>query len=246
VLDGSTTFASVIVPTLGRSTLRRTIDSVRTQDDAAWELIVADDGDGAGIEVAGSYGDPRIHGIPNAGRGQADARITAIAHARGAFLCWLDDDDWWGDAGHLSLLRRTAQRELGFAFRGGWIVHESAGVEASREPFDHDATAESMRVNNTVLTSSLAYPRALHAELGPLDRELGSYADWDWMLRVLDAGGSPYKLPGLGVCYSIHEANVSGDYDAPDRRRSFDRFAAKHGLDIKLANHLRIHRELTS
>jgi glycosyltransferase involved in cell wall biosynthesis len=247
VASGLATFASVIVPTRGRpAALRRAIDSVRAQDTDDWELIVADDGGGDGIATAESYRDPRISGIANAGRGQADARITAVSHARGELVCWLDDDDWWADPAHLSQLRRRSAGESGFAYRGGCIVFEHGGAEVSREPFDHDATPESMRVNNTVLTSSLAYPRELHRELGLLDRELGSYADWDWMLRVLDAGHAPYKLDGLGVCYSIHESNVSGAYDAPERKRYFERFAAKHRLDIKLANHLRIHRELSS
>jgi glycosyltransferase involved in cell wall biosynthesis len=244
---GFETFASVIVPTRGRpDVLRRAIESVRSQDIDDWELIVADDGDGEGITTAESYDDPRVRSVASAGRGQADARLTAISHARGELVCWLDDDDWWPDPGHLSLLRRRSAGERGFAFRGGWIVYEEGGAEASREPFDHEATPESMRVNNTVLTSSLAYPRELHRELGLLDRELGSYADWDWMLRVCDAGHAPYKLDGLGVCYAIHDSNVSGAYDAPERKRYFERFAAKHELDIKLANHLRIHRELTA
>jgi 4a-hydroxytetrahydrobiopterin dehydratase len=101
-----------------------------------------------------------------------------------------------------------------------------------------------LRVNNTVLTSSLAYPRELHASLGPLDAELGSYGDWDFMLRMCDAGLEPVRLPGLGVCYAIHDRNVSTEYDAPERRRGFDRFAAKHGLEIRIANHLTIHRLL--
>jgi glycosyltransferase involved in cell wall biosynthesis len=247
VASGLATFASVIVPTRGRAVvLRRAIDSVRAQDLGDWELIVADDGDGDGIATADSYGDPRVRAVANAGRGQADARITAISHARGELVCWLDDDDWWDDAAHLSQLRRRSAGETGFAYRGGWMVFEDGGAEASREPFDHDATPESMRANNTVLTSSLAYPRELHRALGLLDRELGSYADWDWMLRVIDAGHEPYRLDGLGVCYSIHDSNVSGAFDAPERKCYFERFAAKHELDIKLANHLRIHRELSS
>jgi glycosyltransferase involved in cell wall biosynthesis len=241
------TFASVIVPTRGRpDVLRRAIASIRCQDLRDWELIVADDGDGEGIAAAASYDDPRVRAVPNAGRGQADARTTAISHARGELVCWLDDDDWWSDPGHLSLLRRRSAGEDGFAYRGGWIVFEDGGVEVAREAFDHDATPESMRVNNTVLTSSLAYPRELHRELGLLDRELGSYADWDWMLRLSDAGHKPYKLDGPGVCYSIHESNVSAAYDAPERKRYFERFAAKHGLEIELANHLRIHRALSA
>src|SRR5581483_6863238 len=51
---------------------------------------------------------------------------------------------------------------------------------------------------------------------------------------------------GLGVCYEIHEDNVSTAYDAPERRRGFDLFTRKHGLRIRIANHLAIHRQLMS
>ena len=39
----------------------------------------------------------------------------------------------------------------------------------------------------------------LPVSLTPLDAALGSYGDWDFMLRMCDAGFEPRKLPGLGV-----------------------------------------------
>ena len=232
--------ASVIVPTRGRpAKLARSLASLLAQDCSDWEAVVVDDGAGEGIAVAESLGDARIAAIRNPGHGQADARNAGIARARGELVCWLDDDDWWDDPGHLALLREAGER---FCFRGGWIVFESG----EREAFDHDASCESLRVNNTVLTSSIAYARELHDALGPLDRSLGGYGDWDFMLRLCDAGLRPHKLPGLGVSYELHDQNVSSDFDAPERREDFERFAAKHGLQIELANHLRIHRLLMS
>ncbi len=239
-------FASIVVPTRDRpAALARAVESVRGQDLADWELIVVDDGAGGGARAAAAVGDPRVRTIANDGSGQADARIAGIAHARGELLCWLDDDDWWDDPGHLSLLRRElGEREFGF--RGGWIVHDSAGNAAgAREVFDHPASAASLRRDNTVLTSSLAYPRAAHDELGPLDGSLGGYCDWDFMLRMCDAGFAPRKLPGLGVCYAIHDDNASSDYAGPERRAGFERFAAKHELAIEISNHLLIHRMLS-
>jgi 4a-hydroxytetrahydrobiopterin dehydratase len=129
-----------------------------------------------------------------------------------------------------------------FAFRGGWIVHDPGPGSGAREVFDHPASRESLRTDNTVLTSSIAYPRAAHRELGMLDRELGGYCDWDFMLRLCDAGYAPRKLSGLGVCYAVHAENASREVDSPLRRRGFDRFAAKHGLKIVIANHVVIHR----
>jgi pterin-4a-carbinolamine dehydratase len=230
-------FASVIVPTRGRpEKLARALASLLAQDCDDWEAVVVDDGAGEGIEVARGLGEAGVVAIASPGEGQVDARAAGIERARGRVVCWLDDDDWWEDPRHLSLLRE-AEAPGRFWFRGGWIV---AGEE--REPFDHEASCASLRVNNTVLTSSLAYPRALHDELGPLDRSLGGYCDWDFMLRMCAAGLAPHKLPGLGVCYEIHDANVSAAVDAPERRRGFERFAAKHGLRIRIASHLTIHR----
>jgi glycosyltransferase involved in cell wall biosynthesis len=238
--------ASVIVPTIGRAqTLRRALSSLIAQDTPEWEALVVDDRDGAGIDVARAIGDERIRPLANAGSGIADARNTALSLARGQLVCWLDDDDWWDDPGHLSRLVAVVDDDR-FLYRGGYLVHESVdGSEIRREVFDHVATAETLQQNNTILTSSLAYPRGLHRRLGLLDRELGGYCDWDFMLRMCRDGRAPLKVEGLGVCYSIHPAGTSSAFDSPDRTRYFERFRAKHGLEIRIANHLRIHRMLT-
>ena len=222
--------------------LKRALCSVLAQDRKDWAAVVVDDGDGEGIETALRLGDDRIAAVPNEGNGQVDARSTGLARARGELVCWLDDDDWWDDPGHLSLLAATAAGEPGcFFFRSGWIVHEPDG---RREVFDHDATAASLRQNNTILTSSLAYPRAVHEQLGPLDRELGSYGDWDLILRMCEAGLVPRKLAGLGVCYAVHGASVSAAIDAPARLAGFRRLVAKHGLDTEIHSHVTMHRML--
>jgi len=229
----------VITPTLGRPELERALDSLLAQELGDWEAIVVDDGDGTGIELARRLGDPRITAVPSPGTGQVDARNAAICRARGGMVCWLDDDDWWEDPAHLSTLRAALRPER-FFYRGGWIVFD----DGTREDFDLDATAESLLENNTILTSSIAYPRAMHRRLGMLDRELGGYCDWDFMLRMCAAGVLPERLPGPGVSYAIHESNVSADFDAPQRRTYFERFKAKNALNVEIANHLRIHRLL--
>jgi len=235
---------TVIIPTCRRiGLLERALRSVLAQSWQDWDAIVVDDGDGEGIDAALALGDPRIDAIANAGSGQVDARSTALTRARGDVVCWLDDDDWWHDRGHLALLAAAAGRDArSFFFRGGWIVHEPEG---RHEVFDHDATSGSLRTNNTILTSSLAYPRAVHDELGPLDRELGSYGDWDLILRMTDAGYTPRKLPGLSVCYSVHGGNVSAAVAAPARLNGFERLVAKHGLDTEIHSHVTMHRVLS-
>lgn len=233
--------ASVILPTCRRpELLARALLSLQAQELGEWEAIVVDDGDGEGLSAASALSDGRITPLMNPGRGPADARLAGIARARGELVCWLDDDDWWADTGHLSLLAsELAPREFGF--RGGWIVYEdTAGAE--REVFDFDASEASLRVDNTVLTSSIAYPRVAHRELGLLDARLGGYCDWDFLLRLCEGGYRPHKLPGLGVCYASHAGSLSAQIDSPLRRESFERFAAKHALRVRLSSHLEIHR----
>lgn len=231
----------MITPTLGRPELRRTLESVLAQDLPDWEAIVVDDGDGSGIELARRVGDPRITAVPSPGTGQVDARNTAITLARGELICWLDDDDWWEDSAHLSTVRAELEPDR-FCYRGGWIVFD----DGTREDFDLEATSASLLENNTILTSSIAYPRAVHRRLGMLDRELGGYCDWDFMLRMCRAEVLPQRIAGRGICYAIHERNVSADFDAPQRRTYFERFKAKNALQVEIANHLRIHRLLGS
>jgi pterin-4a-carbinolamine dehydratase len=235
---------TVIIPTCRRiGLLERALRSVAAQSWQDWDAIVVDDGDGEGIDAAFALGDPRIDAFANDGSGQVDARSTALARARGDLVCWLDDDDWWHDRSHLALLAAAAARETrSFFFRGGWIVHEPEG---RHEVFDHGATLGSLRKNNTILTSSLAYPRAVHDEVGPLDRELGSYGDWDLILRMTDAGYTPRKLPGLSVCYSVHGGNVSTAVAAPARLAGFQRLVSKHGLDTEIHSHVTMHRMLS-
>jgi len=240
-------FASIITPTRGRpALLGRALASLRRQDFADWEAVVVDDGDGEGLAAAAAFDDARVRALPVVGSGMVDARSTAIAAATGELVCWLDDDDWWEDPRHLSLLHAEADRDRRFFFRGGFVVHESdAGVEIEREPYDLDATPESLRSDNTILTSSIAYARELHERLGPLDRSLGGYCDWDFMLRMCEAGILPRRLPGLGIAYAVHPSGSSADFDRPERRRYFERFKAKHDLEIRIANHLLIHAMLS-
>jgi pterin-4a-carbinolamine dehydratase/glycosyltransferase involved in cell wall biosynthesis len=235
--------ASVITPTLGRETLHRTLASLLAQTQADWEAIVVDDGDGGGVRIAESFGDDRIRAFRSPGRGQVDARNAAIEVARGEVVCWLDDDDWWDDEHHLARLRDTVD-DRALLYRGGWIVYEQEA--ARREVFDLGASCRSLRTNNTVLTSSIAYPRSAHELVGPLDASLGGYCDWDLMLRLCDSGYTPRKIPGLGVCYALHGTNASAEHAAPARRQGFERLVRKHGLVAEIANHAIIREQMSS
>jgi glycosyltransferase involved in cell wall biosynthesis len=233
----------VITPSVDRpDALRRAVASVRMQTHSDWRMWVIDDGDGRAARLANALQDDRVVGVMNDGSGQVDARMTGIRHGQGGVIMLLDDDDVLTDAAHLAQVADVLGHAEALCHRAGWMVFEQNGMEVRREVFDPPTTAASLRQDNTVLTCGLAWRRATTDRLGPLDASLGGYYDWDWILRVLDAGVPLHKVPGLGVGYTIHENNASAKRDAA-RTRMFEAFKAKHGLEIVQKDHLTVHQE---
>jgi glycosyltransferase involved in cell wall biosynthesis len=233
---------SVVMPTFHRSELLiHALRSVQAQDYKDWEVIVVDDGDGRGAKLANQLGDERIIGLHNVGRGQVDARNTALCFASGEAIALLDDDDYW-EPFQLSQVAKALTPNAALCHSYGVMVIERAGHIIQR-PFTLPATPESLRTDNSLLTSSLAYPRALHRELGLFDPSMGSYFDWDWILRVLAAGYPLRTIDTLGVYYRVHDQGTSADPFSCKRQEAFSRFSAKHQLTIVQKNHLLLFEE---
>lgn len=91
---------SIIMPSYNSSKyLAKTIQSVLDQSYANWELIIVDDcSSDHSLEVSWNFSkiDSRIKVISlNKNSGVSVARNTAIEHARGRFIAFLDSDDLW-------------------------------------------------------------------------------------------------------------------------------------------------------
>ncbi|HEY1473401.1 MAG TPA: glycosyltransferase [Pseudolabrys sp.] len=88
---------SVVVPTYNRlSVLPRAIESVLTQDETDFELIVVDDSTDDTPAWLASLTDPRIRVIrPERRGGVGAARNVGIAAARAPIVAFLDSDDWF-------------------------------------------------------------------------------------------------------------------------------------------------------
>jgi len=229
---------SILIPTHNRPHyLLRALGSLQAQTHPDWEALVVDDGDGSGLEAARSFGDPRVRAARNPGKGQIGARNHALERATGEIIAWLDDDDRWEDPVRLARVVRALGKDPALVHQHGWVVREEAGIEISREPFSLPASPEVLRRDNTLLTSSVAYPSAFHAELGSFDPAVGGYFDWDWYLRVLGAGHPLVTLETPGVLYTLHGGNSSAEVLSPRRVRDFEAFSRKHGLDVAIKNH---------
>jgi glycosyltransferase involved in cell wall biosynthesis len=240
---------SLITPTRNRpELLLRTIKNVQLQSLKNWQMIVVDDGDGMGIQVAQSLKDARVLAVSNSGSGQVDARNYALELASADLIHLLDDDDRWFDTAHLEKVIAELNNQNGLLYRGGWLVLEgrleSGWSEHERREFNPVTTVESLRRDNTLLTSGVAYPKSLHEEFGGFDRELGNYWDWDWWLRAT----SKYpllNLPEPTVLMSWRGSNTSRNPLEPGRVEYLQRLCKKHGLGkIPSKNHATVLEDL--
>ncbi len=233
---------SLITPTRHRpELLLRTIKNVQAQSLQNWQMLVVDDGDGTGIKAAQSLNDARVLAVSNAGSGQVDARNYGLDLANADLIHLLDDDDRWLDTAHLEKVIAVLSKQKALLYRGGWLVLEEqleAGwVEHERRVFDPVTTVESLRRDNTLLTSGVAYSKVLHEEMGLFDPHMGNYWDWDWWLQVT----SKYPLLNLSeptVLMSWRGSNTSRDPLEPERVMYLQRLCKKHGLGkIPSKNH---------
>ncbi|MCA9934072.1 MAG: glycosyltransferase family 2 protein, partial [Anaerolineales bacterium] len=90
-----TLFCSTIIPTIGRETLARAVESVLVQDfdPADHEVIVVNDS-GRPLPAAAWQADARVRLLQTEQQEKSIARNTGAAAARGDYLHFLDDDDW--------------------------------------------------------------------------------------------------------------------------------------------------------
>ena len=228
---------SVIIPTRGRhGYLQQAVESVLAQSHGAVDIIVVDDGEGAQEAVSGMGSNIRV--LDNRQRGPVPARNMGVAASHADAIAFLDDDDWWTDAGYLGKVADAMEAGAAFCFADGTMMFED-GQPPLEVSFDADAA--SLERDNTILISAVCYRRDLHNELGRFDEDLPFYWDWDWYLRVARGGHGLVHLASPVVAIRVHAQNMSGESLEARRRANLDRFARKHGLPpIPLKNHVDI------
>lgn len=166
---------SVVVPTYRRpQTLQRALQSLPAACSAPHELIVIDDDpEGSGFEPARAAG-ARYLNKAGIERGLSSSRNLGIDLARGRYLAFLDDDDFYLPQGLDRLLSRADEARLVFA------DYTSFTADA-RQHHDLSAlTPEHLLVCNHIPVGSYLVPRG--ALCRPFDTRLRSHEDWDFLL----------------------------------------------------------------
>lgn len=190
---------SAIIPTVGRPSLVRAVESALSQSWSNMEVIVSIDGTRNLLDGLALPHDPRLRIIAGDSRvGEQITRGRGIDESSGAFIALLDDDDVWlptkiENQLTIAMRRREAGAEhVLVACRSddvrpdGQVVRTvprrlpSPGESISKYLFERrQVTPGETAIGN----SMLLFDREL-ADMVPFDTSLPNHTDWNWLLSV--------------------------------------------------------------
>lgn len=199
---------SVIMPTHSRPEfLRRAVASVLAQTYGELEVLVVDDAGTDPTPVLATFGDPRIRLIRHAqNRGLAGARNTGLRAARGEFIAYCDDDDYF-HAGHCAhLVGRLDATRAAMVYADAWATEErwKDGVpEALRRTlvYSRDFDRRRLLCDNLLPVTTAMHRRTLLSVTDGFDEQLRVHEDWEHWLRVAESGATV-----------LHDAVITSEY----------------------------------
>jgi glycosyltransferase involved in cell wall biosynthesis len=193
-------WCSTIVPTVGRASLARAVESALAQQDGpALEVIVVNDS-GQPLGGAAWQSDARVRVLNDGQRERSAARNAGAAVARGAFLHFLDDDDW---------LLPGALRTLAAAAQGtqaAWVYGAAQLVDGAGHclyQFDHGLAGNCLvqvMTGEWVPLQASVIRREAFAAVGRFDEDINGYEDKDLLARVClryDLTGTAEPVAGI-------------------------------------------------
>lgn len=196
----------------------RAIGSVLAQDYAARELIVVNDGStDRTAEVLASYGTAVI-AIEQPNRGMSAARNAAISRAQGAYVAFLDADDWWLP-GKLSRQVALMQTDPGIGFCSTAArVEDPEGRLLNRWgcPGARGYILPTLFAENAAIAggcSAVMVRTEVLAQAGPFDETLRGFEDPDLWIRLAAIASYACIDEELAVILR-REKSVSGNLDA--------------------------------
>ena len=208
---------SVVMPTFNQSKfLAHSIDSVLCQSFTNWELLIVDNfSSDETTNILASYSDPRIKvmRINNSGI-IAKSRNVAIKASRGAWVAFLDSDDYWFP-GKLETVSKYFHSNCDLIYHNLEVVtgmnkaFESGPIKSRklRKPVLKDLLIH----GNTIATSSVVVRKKHLLEVNYMSEspELVGIEDYITWLRISRVTEAFQLVPiALGV-YRRHENNNS-------------------------------------
>ncbi len=208
---------SVIVRSMGRPELEEALASVVAQTYPNIEVVVVDALGRDHPPLPASCG---THPLRLCGRGEPLRRSRAanvgLEEARGEYLVFLDDDDWFL-ANHVTSLVAAleARPETVLAYAGvRAVAPDGTPGELINEPYD----AAVLRCGNYIPLHAAVFRRTAVERGARFDEALDAFEDWDFWLGVARMGPF-HHLDQVSACYRAGGASGVGLGGDVERQR---------------------------
>lgn len=193
--DDSGPLFSVIIPTYNRpELLAEAITSVLNQTVGDLECLVIDDHSPQPVEAPMT--DPRLKIIRHdINRGGTVARNTGLAHARGTFVAFLDDDDVWTPRRLEYALAGLKSAPVTVCLRAGFDQSVGAPMNLNGDVRHKIANGFTPHLGQTALRRSIA---------PTFDERFDASEDVDWWIRLAHSARVS-TVSELGLRYRQHD-----------------------------------------
>lgn len=187
---------SVIIPTIGRETLGRALQSVLSQNltnSHTIEVIIVYDADRRPGDSA-VYSDPRVHTIRTNHAGLCFACNAGAAVARGKYIKILHDDDWLIQDGLESLITAAETEGSGWVTGSARLVNDE-GDQISVLPADQHLSGNLVAfflIGEALHVSQTLFRRDTFLSVGGFDPTITIFEDRDlgWRIASMSSFGA--------------------------------------------------------
>jgi glycosyltransferase involved in cell wall biosynthesis len=235
--------------------VEKAINSALAQSVEALEVIVIDDGSrDRSIAVVEAYDNPRVRLLKHAqNKGISGARNTGITAAQGAFIAFLDQDDYWYPdrvETALRLFDSDPDTQIGIVFGNeetrvldtGELVRGRVSAPANANTLSRTEFLCALLQRNFLPTAAAMFRRECFDELGLLDETVTSgIDDFDMFLRVARRYDVRH-VDKVQCIRHVHAENYTKlSRMIPDCLKVLDRIAAEEPAVARIAHRARSH-----
>ncbi|MES2634419.1 MAG: glycosyltransferase [Pseudomonadota bacterium] len=203
--SSETPLASIVIRSMDRPTLAQALACIAVQTWPAIEVVLVNAKGQAHAPVGDKCGPFPVQSVSTGGRlSRSQAANAGIAAARGEWICFLDDDDWFS-ATHIETLAMRLLREPQAiaAYSGVSCVEVDESGEARelmRYNFEFDPAR--LILENYLPIHAVLFRREAARRVAGFDESLPIFEDWDFWLQ-LSRGGRFEHVDQVSATYRL-------------------------------------------
>lgn len=198
---------SIVTPSYNQGRfLRRTLDSILSQDYPHIEYIVSDGGStDDSLAILQSYGD-RLTWVSEPDRGQSHALNKGFARARGAIHAYVNSDDVLLP-GAIATVVDYFQRhpDWDLVYGKAHYIDEDDRITGQYRTSDYSFAR--LMEECCICQPAAFWRRSIAGRVGPFQENLHYVMDYDYWIRIAQAGGNLRHIPDCLACARMYPAN---------------------------------------